>query len=104
MKYTQNRKYSAKCNGSAMADFRSEELSHGHNRFQHIKYYGKLPELNDFKASSEILGGTLCISFSEGFVRIDEKPLMTTHDLSQKRPIRFDLFLFHTLHTTQSSR
>ena len=43
--------------GSAVADFQSEELSHGYDRFQHIKYYGKPPELNNFNESSEILGG-----------------------------------------------
>ena len=40
-----------------MADFSSVALSHGHNRLQHIKYYGKPPELNGFNESSEILGG-----------------------------------------------
>ena len=43
--------------GSAVADFQSEELSHGYDRFQHIKYHGKPPELNICNESSEILGG-----------------------------------------------
>ena len=44
-----------------MADFCPVELSHGPDRFQHIKYYGKPPELNDFDESSELLGGLTAI-------------------------------------------
>ena len=40
---------------SAVADFRSEELSHGHDWFQHIQYYKKPPELNNFNETSKIL-------------------------------------------------
>ena len=36
-----------------MADFSSVALSHAHNRFQHIQYYGKPPELNDFNARNK---------------------------------------------------
>ena len=42
-----------------MADFPSVALSHAHNRFQHIKYYGEPPELSDFNESNEILGGLM---------------------------------------------
>ena len=42
-----------------MADFCPVELFHGPDHFQHIKYYGKPPELNDFNESSEILGGLM---------------------------------------------
>ena len=46
-------------NGGAVADFRSGELSYGDNRFQHLNYHRKPPELNNFNESSEILVGLM---------------------------------------------